>query len=197
MPSGLSDIDQLDLKISQDSFDAINVQTNTFNSRRINIFYVFLVLLKGGFKGLNEASEVPRLPDPNVVFPPTPRRRCAPERPKTLDFVARPRPSPRGRGDVFLMESRGRGNGQTHGNGESPAHTTSTETPPTVEFGRDPAVLPTPMEAPTPFSPRRNQNLLDQLDEGQYRDGTVPLCKAESNPKESASTYSYGPGFFP
>lgn len=98
---------------------------------------------------------------------------------------------------MFLMESRGRGNGQTHGNGESPAHTTSTETPPTVEFGRDPAVLPTPMEAPTPFSPRRNQNLLDQLDEGQYRDGTVPLCKAESNPKESASTYSYGPGFFP
>ncbi|XP_003962417.2 mitogen-activated protein kinase kinase kinase 9 [Takifugu rubripes] len=151
----------------------------------------------GGFKSLNEASEVPRLPDPNVVFPPTPRRRCAPERPKTLDFVARPRPSPRSRGDVFLMESRGRGNGQTHGNGESPAHTTSTETPPTVEFGRDPAVLPTPMEAPTPFSPRRNQNLLDQLDEGQYRDGTVPLCKAESNPKESASTYSYGPGFFP
>lgn len=88
---------------------------------------------------------------------------------------------------MFLMESRGRGNG----NGESPAHTTSTETPPTVEFGRDPAVLPTPVEAPAPFSPRGDQFLLDQLDEGQYRDGTVPLCKAEIVPNESASTYSY------
>uniref|UniRef100_A0A4W6FE90 Mitogen-activated protein kinase kinase kinase n=1 Tax=Lates calcarifer TaxID=8187 RepID=A0A4W6FE90_LATCA len=100
--------------------------------------------------GLKEdCNEVPRLPDPNVVFPPTPRRRCAPERPKTLDFVARPRPSPRA------------------------------QTPPTVEFGRDPAVLPTPMEAPTPYSPRKNENLLDQQDEGQYRDGTIPLCKPE------------------
>lgn len=145
----------------------------------------------------HEASEVPRLPDPNLVFPPTPRRRCAPERPKTLDFVARPRPSPRGRGDVFLMDPRGRGGAQTHANGDSPAHTTSTETPPTVEFGPDPAVLPTPMEAPTPFSPRGAPNLLDQLDEGQYRDGTVPLCKAEIVPKESVSTYSYRPGFLP
>uniref|UniRef100_A0A7N8WWW3 Mitogen-activated protein kinase kinase kinase n=1 Tax=Mastacembelus armatus TaxID=205130 RepID=A0A7N8WWW3_9TELE len=112
-------------------------------------------------------NTVPRLPDPNIVFPPTPRRRCAPERPKTLDFVARPRPSPRARCD----------------------------TPPTVEFGRDPAVPPTPMDAPTPYSPRRNENLLDQLDEGQYRDGTVPLCKPEiSFPKDSP--YHYRPGFW-
>uniref|UniRef100_A0A667ZN50 Mitogen-activated protein kinase kinase kinase n=1 Tax=Myripristis murdjan TaxID=586833 RepID=A0A667ZN50_9TELE len=110
-----------------------------------------------------ECSEVPRLPDPNVVFPPTPRRRCAPERPKTLDFVARPRPSPR--------------------------------TPPTVEFGRDMAVPPTPMEAPTPYSPRRNDNLLDLQDEGQCRDGTVPLCRPElSFPKDSP--YRYRPGFW-
>uniref|UniRef100_A0A673BVD7 Mitogen-activated protein kinase kinase kinase n=1 Tax=Sphaeramia orbicularis TaxID=375764 RepID=A0A673BVD7_9TELE len=114
-----------------------------------------------------ENTEVPRLPNPNMVFPPTPRRRCAPERPKTLDFVARPRPSPRARCD----------------------------TPPTVEFGRDPAVLPTPMEAPTPYSPRRNQNLLDQLDEGQCKDGTVPLCRPEiSFPKDSP--YRYRPGFW-
>ncbi|XP_071354578.1 mitogen-activated protein kinase kinase kinase 9 [Trachinotus anak] len=150
----------------------------------------------GGFRGLKEdCHEVPRLPDPNVVFPPTPRRRCAPERPKTLDFVARPRPSPRARCDVFWPEARPRGNGQNLGNGESPAHTSSTETPPTVEFGRDPAVLPTPMEAPTPYSPRRNENLLDQQDEGQYRDGTVPLCKPEiSFPKDSP--YRYRPGFW-
>uniref|UniRef100_A0A665VS42 Mitogen-activated protein kinase kinase kinase n=1 Tax=Echeneis naucrates TaxID=173247 RepID=A0A665VS42_ECHNA len=105
---------------------------------------------------------VPRLPDPNIVFPPTPRRRCAPERPKTLDFVARPRPSPRARCDVFWPE-----------------------------FWRDPVVLPTPMEAPTPYSPRRNENLLDHQDEGQYRDGTVPLCKPEvSFPKDSPHNIS-------
>ncbi|XP_014826974.1 PREDICTED: mitogen-activated protein kinase kinase kinase 9-like isoform X2 [Poecilia mexicana] len=148
----------------------------------------------GGFWGLKEDSlEVPRLPDPNLVFPPTPRRRCPPERPKTLDFVARPRPSPRPRCDVFWGDSRVRANGQTLGSGESPAYTSSTETPPTVEFGRDSAVLPTPMEAPTPFSPRRNANLLDESDEGQYRDGTVPLCRPEfSLPKDSP----YHPGFW-
>ncbi|XP_076013646.1 mitogen-activated protein kinase kinase kinase 9 [Genypterus blacodes] len=149
----------------------------------------------GGFRGLKEDfSEVPRLPDPNLVFPPTPRRRCPPERPKTLDFVARPRPSPRARSDVFWPEMRPRASGQSLGNGESPAHTSSTETPPTVEFGRDPAVLPTPMDAPTPYTPRKNENLLDQLDEGQCRDGTVPLCRPErSCPKESP--YRYRPGF--
>ncbi|MEQ2205812.1 hypothetical protein XENOCAPTIV_014830, partial [Xenoophorus captivus] len=148
-----------------------------------------------GFRGLKEErSEVPRLPDPNVVFPPTPRRRCAPERPKTLDFVARPRPSPRPRCDVFWGDSLLRGNGQTLGSGESPAYTSSTETPSTVEFGRDSTVLPTPMEAPTPFSPRRNANLLDQLDEGQCRDGTVPLCKPETSlPKD----LPYNPEFWP
>lgn len=148
--------------------------------------------MAGAFRVLKEeCSEVPRLPDPNVVFPPTPRRRCAPERPKTLDFVARPRPSPRR--DMFRGDSRLRGNGQTLGSGESPAYTSSTETPPTVEFGRDSTVLPTPMEAPTPFSPRRNPNLLDQLDEGQYRDGTVPLCRPEfSLPKDSP----YNSGFW-
>ncbi|AWP16110.1 putative mitogen-activated protein kinase kinase kinase 9 [Scophthalmus maximus] len=150
----------------------------------------------GGFRGLKEdGREVPRLPDPNVVFPPTPRRRCAPERPKTLDFVARPRPSPRARCDTLWAEARPRGNGQSLGNGESPAHTSSTETPPTVEFGRDPAVLPTPMEAPTPYSPRRKGNLLDQQDDGQYKDGTAPLCKPEiSFPKDSP--YRYRPGFW-
>ncbi|KAM9777976.1 mitogen-activated protein kinase kinase kinase 9 [Neosynchiropus ocellatus] len=136
----------------------------------------------GGFRGFREdPSEVPRLPDPNLVFPPTPRRRCAPERPKTLDFVARPRPSARTRCDVF----RARGQGQTLVDGESPAHTSSTETPPTVEFGKDPTVPPTPLEAPTPFSPHKSSNLLDQQDEGQCRDGTVPLCRPEVRyPKE-------------
>ncbi|KAM6912976.1 mitogen-activated protein kinase kinase kinase 9 [Xenentodon cancila] len=143
----------------------------------------------------DDTAEVPRLPDPNVVFPPTPRRRCAPERPKTLDFVARPRPSPRTRCDVFRADARPRGNGQTLGNGESPAHSSSTETPPTVELRRDPAVPPTPMEAPTPYSPRKNGTLLDQLDEGQCRDGTVPLCRPEVSLSKD-SPYRYKPGFW-
>ncbi|XP_038130827.1 mitogen-activated protein kinase kinase kinase 9 isoform X2 [Cyprinodon tularosa] len=148
----------------------------------------------GGFRGLKEENqEVPRLPDPNVVFPPTPRRRCAPERPKTLDVVARPRPSPRPRCDVFWGDSRLRGNGHTLGSGESPAYTSSTETPPTVEFGRDSTDQPTPMEAPTPFTPSRNANLLDKWDEGQSRDGTVPLCRPDSSlPKDSP----YNPEFW-
>ncbi|XP_072313324.1 mitogen-activated protein kinase kinase kinase 9 [Eucyclogobius newberryi] len=133
---------------------------------------------------------VPRLPDPNLVFPPTPRRRCPPERPKTLDFVARPRPSPRARFDpAFWSESRPRGNG------ESPAHTSSTETPSTAEFGRDSVVPPTPVEPPTPFSPRKTHTLLDQLDEVQCKDGTVPLCKTDNSfPKDSP--YNHKPGFW-
>ncbi|TRY93364.1 hypothetical protein DNTS_032858 [Danionella cerebrum] len=108
-----------------------------------------------------DPTEVPRLPDPNLIFPMTPRRRFQPERPKTLNFLARPRPSPRARcGSQW---------------GESPAHTSSTETPSTVEFGGSVAVLPTPMEAPTPCSPWVNDSLLDQQDEGHFRDGTRPL----------------------
>ncbi|KAK6306873.1 hypothetical protein J4Q44_G00220210 [Coregonus suidteri] len=193
----------------------------------------------GGLRGLSDhVSQVPRLPDPNLVFPPTPRRRCPPERPKTLDFLVRPRPSPRVRCDVFSGQSpgRGRGGGQGQGNGESPAHTTSTDTPPTVEFGRDMTALPTPLELPTPSprrghsleaptpSPRRGHpmlthhmevlatpmepptpcstsprrrgdSLLDQHDEEQCLDPTLPLCKPESQfPK--CSPYRYRPGFW-
>nr|XP_055027022.1 mitogen-activated protein kinase kinase kinase 9 [Misgurnus anguillicaudatus] len=124
-------------------------------------------------------SEVPRLPDPNLIFPPTPRRRFQPERPKTLDFLARPRPSPRARcGSQW---------------GESPAHTSSTETPSTVEFGGAVAVLPTPMEPPTPFSPWVNDSLLDQQDEGQGKDGTRPLPSDPSLTRDSP--YRVRPGF--
>uniref|UniRef100_A0A673M239 Mitogen-activated protein kinase kinase kinase n=1 Tax=Sinocyclocheilus rhinocerous TaxID=307959 RepID=A0A673M239_9TELE len=95
-----------------------------------------------------DPSEVPRLPDPNLIFPPTPRRRFQPERPKTLDFLARPRPCPRA------------------------------------------PVLPTPMEPPTPCSPWVNDSLLDQRDEGQYRDGTRPLSSDARD-----SPYRVRPGF--
>ncbi|KAM9787797.1 mitogen-activated protein kinase kinase kinase 9 [Syngnathus typhle] len=114
------------------------------------------------FRGFTDNfSPVPRLPDPNVVFPPTPRRRCTPERPKTLDILARPRPSARPRCDAFRPEPRGRGNSPA-------AHTSSAETPPTVE------------EAPTPYSPYRGRNLLDTPDKRQCRDSTVPLRSKDS-----------------
>ncbi|XP_051942499.1 mitogen-activated protein kinase kinase kinase 9 isoform X2 [Hippocampus zosterae] len=112
-------------------------------------------------ENIGGTSAVPRLPDPNVVFPPTPRRRSAPERPKTLDILARPRPSARPRCDAFRPEARGRV--------DSPAaHTSSTETPPTAE------------EASAPYSTYRGRNLMDTQDEGQCRDGTVPLCSKDS-----------------
>ncbi len=125
---------------------------------------------------LSEDPSLPRLPDPNLIFPPTPRRRFQPERPKTLDILARPRPCPRARcGSQW---------------GESPAHTSSTETPSTVEFGGGVAVLPTPMEQPTPCSPWVNESLLDQQDEGQYRDGTRPISSDSRD-----SPYRVRPGF--
>ncbi|XP_076852129.1 mitogen-activated protein kinase kinase kinase 9 [Brachyhypopomus gauderio] len=119
----------------------------------------------------DEPTDVPRLPDPNLVFPPTPRRRCQPERPKTLDFLARPRPSPRARCDAQW--------------GDSPARTSSTETPSTVDFGGGVAVLPTPMEQPTLCSPWVNDSLLDQQDEGQCRDGTQLLKLEPIVPRDS------------
>ncbi|KAL6488126.1 hypothetical protein MHYP_G00047520 [Metynnis hypsauchen] len=128
----------------------------------------------------DDPSEVPRLPDPNLVFPPTPRRRCQPERPKTLDFLARPRPSPRARCDSQW--------------GDSPARTSSTETPPTAEFSGGAAVPPTPMEQPTPCSPWVNDSLLDQSDEGQCRDGTRPLKLEPILPRDSP--YRMRPGFW-
>ncbi|XP_062325337.1 mitogen-activated protein kinase kinase kinase 9 isoform X1 [Osmerus eperlanus] len=150
-----------------------------------------------GFRCLrDDTSEVPRLPDPNLVFPPTPRRRCAPERPKTLDFLSRPRPSPRARGDMFWGDTPGgrvRLSGQ--GSGESPAHTSSTETPPTVEFGGG-VVPPTPLEAPTPCSPRRSANLLDKRDEVQSRDSTLPLCRPEAGYPQHSPYNRYKPGFW-
>ncbi|XP_028837731.1 mitogen-activated protein kinase kinase kinase 9 [Denticeps clupeoides] len=132
----------------------------------------------------DDGSEVPRLPDPNFVFPPTPRRRCPPERPKTLDFLVRPRPSPRIRCEAPWGDSPG-----GRGRGESPVHTSSTETPSTVEFGGSVAV------PPTPCSPWVSDSLLDQRDEGQCRDGTALLCKPEPSLARD-SPYRVQPGFW-
>ncbi|XP_015206748.1 mitogen-activated protein kinase kinase kinase 9 [Lepisosteus oculatus] len=142
----------------------------------------------------SDVSEVPRLPDPNLVFPPTPRRRCPPERPKTLDVLARPRPSPR----VCRELSWGDSPGGRGGCGVSPAHSSSTGTPPTLELGGAGGVhcseRPRTLEPPTPSTQQR-RTLLDQDDEGQCRDGTLPLCRPESQiPKHSP--FRLRPGFW-
>uniref|UniRef100_G3U5L5 Mitogen-activated protein kinase kinase kinase n=1 Tax=Loxodonta africana TaxID=9785 RepID=G3U5L5_LOXAF len=111
-----------------------------------------------------DPGEVPRLPDPNVVFPPTPRRwntqqDSTLERPKTLEFLPRPRPSAnRQRLDPWWFVS------PSHARSTSPANSSSTETPSNAES------LP-PVE----------RTLLDLDAEGQSQDSTVPLCRAELN----------------
>ncbi|XP_066550690.1 mitogen-activated protein kinase kinase kinase 9 [Amia ocellicauda] len=141
-----------------------------------------------------DVPEVPRLPDPNLVFPPTPRRRCPPERPKTLDFLARPRPSPRARRDPSWGDSPGGPGGCS----ASPAHSSSTDTPPTVEAswsgGCPSAERSQAPELSTPSTHKRS-TLLDQEDELQCRDGTLPLCRPETQlPKPSP--YRLRPGFW-
>ncbi|XP_043929906.1 mitogen-activated protein kinase kinase kinase 9 [Protopterus annectens] len=130
--------------------------------------------------------EVPRLPDPNIVFPPTPRRRipdqdCTLERPKTLEFVPRPRPSTnRQRLDPwwFVSPSKTRN--------DSPANSSSTETPNNPDSSLTsssstvderpglPGLLP--FQSRLPIDER---TLLDIDVEGQSQDSTVPLCRAK------------------
>lgn len=139
--------------------------------------------------------EVPRLPDPNLVFPPTPRRWNAQkdstlERPKTLEFVPRPRPSTnRQRLDSwwFISPSRNRG--------ESSANSSSTETPSNLDscFASSsgstvedrpglPGLLPFQMGIPV-----RERTLLDVDAVGQSQDSTVPLCRTEQKTNKCAA----------
>ncbi|TFK15073.1 transmembrane protein 229B [Platysternon megacephalum] len=133
-----------------------------------------------------DPNEVPRLPDPNLVFPPTPRRWNAQqdstlERPKTLEFLPRPRPSAnRQRLDPlwFVSPSQARG--------ESSANSSSTDTPSNLDscFASSsstveerpglPALLPFQVGVPV-----EEQMLLDIDVEGQSQDSTVPLCRTE------------------
>uniref|UniRef100_A0A671DZE5 Mitogen-activated protein kinase kinase kinase n=1 Tax=Rhinolophus ferrumequinum TaxID=59479 RepID=A0A671DZE5_RHIFE len=136
-----------------------------------------------------DPGEFPRLPDPNVVFPPTPRRwntqqDSTLERPKTLEFLPRPRPSAnRQRLDPWWFVS------PSHARSASPANSSSTETPSNLDscFASSsstveerpglPALLPF-QSGPLPPSER---TLLDLDAEGQSQDSTVPLCRAELN----------------
>lgn len=134
-----------------------------------------------------DPGEFPRLPDPNVVFPPTPRRwntqrDSTLERPKTLEFLPRPRPSAnRQRLDPWWFVS------PSHARSASPANSSSTETPSNLDscFASSsstveerpglPALLPL-QAGPLPPAER---TLLDLDAEGQSQDSTVPLCRAE------------------
>ncbi|XP_020644155.3 mitogen-activated protein kinase kinase kinase 9 isoform X2 [Pogona vitticeps] len=127
------------------------------------------------------ANEVPRLPDPNLIFPPTPRRYNAQqdsmlERPKTLEFLPRPRPSAsRQRADPWWFVS------PSNARGESSANSSSTETP----NNQDSCFISsssTVEERPALLSfhvrlPEEDRTLLDMDVEGQSQDSTVPLCR--------------------
>ncbi|XP_038262613.1 mitogen-activated protein kinase kinase kinase 9 isoform X2 [Dermochelys coriacea] len=133
-----------------------------------------------------DPNEVPRLPDPNLVFPPTPRRWNAQqdstlERPKTLEFLPRPRPSAnRQRLDPWWFVS------PSQARGESSANSSSTDTPSNLDscFASSsstveerpglPALLPFQVGVPVV-----EQMLLDIDVEGQSQDSTVPLCRTE------------------
>ncbi|KAM4662508.1 mitogen-activated protein kinase kinase kinase 9 isoform 2-T2 [Discoglossus pictus] len=139
-----------------------------------------------------DPNEFPRLPDPNLVFPPTPRRwnaqqDSALERPKTLEFVPRPRPSTnRQRLDSwwFVSPSRNRS--------ESPANSSCTETPSNFDSCFASSSGSTVEERPgfIPFQmghPVSERTLLDVDVEGQSKDITVPLCRTKPQAYKTAA----------
>ncbi|XP_072107123.1 LOW QUALITY PROTEIN: mitogen-activated protein kinase kinase kinase 9 [Mobula birostris] len=137
-----------------------------------------------------DPTEVPRLPDPNLVFPPTPRRRSMKqdftlERPKTLEFVPRPRPSAnRQRLDPWWIVSPSK----THSN--SPVNSSSTETPSNLDSCLSSSGTVEERPGVPIFLPSRQGlagckgTLLDTDVEGQSRDGTLPLCRAEMSSRK-------------
>lgn len=151
-----------------------------------SVFFSFLVGKIGILKTPSPSqgpNEVPRLPDPNLIFPPTPRRYNAQqdsmlERPKTLEFLPRPRPSAnRQRLDPWWFGS------PSNAKGESSANSSSTETPSHLDscFASSSSTVED-RPALLPFHdrlPEEKRTLLDMDVEGQSQDSTVPLCRTE------------------
>ncbi|XP_039190166.1 mitogen-activated protein kinase kinase kinase 9 isoform X1 [Crotalus tigris] len=136
-------------------------------------------------------NEVPRLPDPNLIFPPTPRRYSAQqdsllERPKTLEFLPRPRPSAnRQRVDPWWFAS------PSKVRGESSANSSSTETPSNMDscFASSSSTVEE-QSALLSFHvrlPEEERTLLDMDVEGQNQDSTVPLCRTELRTHKSTA----------
>lgn len=140
-----------------------------------------LILLKESFMsficsppGSRETLDIPRLPDPPMVYPSAHRRKPPPpipvpvpepdshagtlERPKTLEFAPRPRPTPaRARPDPWKLSSLSQTLSSSPGSSsDSPLGSGDSG----VSAGADVA----------------RQNLLDMDMDGQSQDGTVPLC---------------------
>ncbi|OCT64828.1 mitogen-activated protein kinase kinase kinase 9 [Xenopus laevis] len=142
-----------------------------------------------------DLHDFPRLPDPNLIFPPTPRRwniqqDSALERPNTLEFVPRPRPSTnRQRLDSwwFVSPSRNRS--------ESPANSSCTDTPSNLDSCFASSSGSTVEERPAftgflPFQvppPAIERTLLDVDVEGQSQDITIPLCRTKPNTGKTAT----------
>uniref|UniRef100_A0A4W3HN06 Mitogen-activated protein kinase kinase kinase n=1 Tax=Callorhinchus milii TaxID=7868 RepID=A0A4W3HN06_CALMI len=120
---------------------------------------------------LRESSQFPRLPDPKSMYPVSVRQRTSkrdstPERPKSGDMVARPRPSlSRNRRDPWRFVSR------AISRNESPDRS-GDATP----AGFD-VLLTAERQTSLPFGAC---SLLDMDMEGQSQDGTIPLCRSES-----------------
>ncbi|XP_034085234.1 mitogen-activated protein kinase kinase kinase 10 [Gymnodraco acuticeps] len=120
------------------------------------------------YKGTLEILDIPRLPEPSIIFP-VPQRRKAPappipdpaplslisplERPKTLEFAPRPRPTPTRRPDPWKLNSLSRT--------LSPSPSSSCDSP-----------LGSGDSGPSTTRP----TLMDLDAEGQSTDPTVPLC---------------------
>ncbi|KAH0620679.1 hypothetical protein JD844_021357 [Phrynosoma platyrhinos] len=144
-------------------------------------------------------NEVPRLPDPNLIFPPTPRRHNTQqdsmlERPKTLEFLPRPRPSAnRQRVEPWWFVS------PSNARGESSANSSSTETPSNLDscFASSSSTVE---ERPALLSfhvrlPEEERTLLDVDVEGQNKDSTVPLCRTGLRTHKT-TTYELKPDFW-
>ncbi|XP_072121925.1 mitogen-activated protein kinase kinase kinase 21-like isoform X1 [Mobula birostris] len=114
-------------------------------------------------------SEFPRLPDPKSLYPAsarrrTPKRDVPPERPNNGDAVPRPRPSlPQIRTDPWQFVS----------------HSLIQKDSPDATVPTLDALLAAERCPSLPFGAC---SLLDMDVEGQCQDGTVPLCRGESQP---------------
>ncbi|KAG5857854.1 hypothetical protein ANANG_G00023820 [Anguilla anguilla] len=120
-------------------------------------------------KGLKDhVAEVPRLPDPNLVFP-HPRRRCPPSgRRRWTSWPGRALPQAPLRG-LWADSRRARARG-------SPLTPPARRAPPRWSSEGTRGAPPRPLP-PCVRLPRRCGSLLDERDEGQCRDDTLPLCR--------------------
>ncbi|XP_051512313.1 mitogen-activated protein kinase kinase kinase 10-like [Myxocyprinus asiaticus] len=124
------------------------------------------------YTGSSETLDIPRLPDPSMVYPPAHRRKPPPpisvpepdiytgtlERPKTLEFAPRPRPTPtRARPDPWKLSSLSRTLSSSPGSScDSPLGSGDSGVSAGVSIA--------------------HKSLLDMDMEGQSQDSTVPLC---------------------